>query len=223
MDQRFATDWFLLGHAGAAPGAVSYLGPDWTGTAGTEVLAVADGRVVSTGDGIPDEPVGGWGASGTVMNWETIGGNAITLDLGEARFAWYGHLQAGSLRVQPGDTVRRGQVLGLIGNSGATTAPHLHFQITDSATLGKGRGLAFVFECFDLMARTDSRVQWTGEGELYLQPADDQRRKLETPLGGAVVFFPEAPGSDAESGCDGWHRNSRLTRARQVPGRLLDS
>lgn len=49
------------------------------------------------------------------------------LDLGDNRHAFYGHLLPGSLRVKPGDRVRRGQVIGRLGNSGNSTGPHLHF------------------------------------------------------------------------------------------------
>ena len=55
---------------------------------------------------------------------------AVVLDLGRGRFATYFHLQPRSIRVKEGDTVRSGDMLGLVGNSGAN-APHLHFQVTD--------------------------------------------------------------------------------------------
>ena len=50
----------------------------------------------------------------------------------ERRYPVYAHLQPGSLRVKLGDKVRRGQTLGLVGNSGNSTEPHLHFHITDA-------------------------------------------------------------------------------------------
>lgn len=54
---------------------------------------------------------------------ETVGGNHVILDLGAGRYACYAHLQPGSIRVKPGDRVRTGQVLGLVGNSGNSTEP----------------------------------------------------------------------------------------------------
>ena len=46
----------------------------------------------------------------------------------------YGHLQQGSLRVHVGDQVRRGQVLGQVGDSGNTGEPHLHLQVQNKPT-----------------------------------------------------------------------------------------
>ena len=60
-----------------------------------------------------------------------IGGNHVVLDLGGGRFAFYAHLQPGSLRVKAGERVKAGQVLGLVGNSGNSTEPHLHFHISN--------------------------------------------------------------------------------------------
>jgi murein DD-endopeptidase len=212
MDQRFASDWTLLREDVAESGEVSYVAPDWAGTIGSEVLSVGDGRVVATLDGIPDDRIGPL-APGEVIDWETICGNRVTIGLGEGQFAWYCHLQEGTLRVKPGDWVRRGDVLARIGNSGNSYAPHLHFDITDSDTLGKGRGLPFAFACFDLMARADHmpgyeemEVAARAERTLWdppLRPRQgaDRRRKLELPLGGAVVVFPEELYLDGEREC----------------------
>src|SRR5215204_2173191 len=46
-----------------------------------------------------------------------VGGNTVALDLGPGRYAYYVHLKPGSVRVKTGERVRRGQVLGLVGNS----------------------------------------------------------------------------------------------------------
>ena len=65
---------------------------------------------------------------------ETIGGNHVVLDLGGGRFAFYAHLQPGSLKVKVGDRVTRGQIIGLVGNSGNSTEPHLHFHISNGVS-----------------------------------------------------------------------------------------
>ncbi|MDX1983227.1 MAG: M23 family metallopeptidase [Bryobacteraceae bacterium] len=80
------------------------------------------------------------------MRRETLGGNYIVLDLGGGRFAFYAHLQPGSLRVKPGDKVKRGQVLGLACNSGNSTEPHLHFHVSNGPDPLASEGLPFVFE-----------------------------------------------------------------------------
>jgi hypothetical protein len=87
---------------------------------GKAVLAVADGRVVRTKDGLPDNVPRHNGEFHTAVpiTVETVFGNTITLDLGGGQFAHYLHLQSGSLRVNTGDRVRRGQLLARIGASG---------------------------------------------------------------------------------------------------------
>jgi murein DD-endopeptidase MepM/ murein hydrolase activator NlpD len=136
-------------------------------TYGAEVVAVADGRIVSVKDGIPDS-VPYDIATAVPLTRETVLGNCIVLDLGESRYAVYAHLQPGSLRVKAGDTVRRGQTLGLVGNSGRTDAPHLHFHITDGPDPLGSEGLPFVFDSF------------THDGVTY---------RDEMPLAGWIVAF----------------------------------
>jgi uncharacterized protein len=58
-------------------------------------------------------------------------GNYVALDLGSQRFAFYEHLAPGLL-VKPGDTVRRGQVIGRVGSTGQASRPHLHFHVADA-------------------------------------------------------------------------------------------
>src|SRR5262249_17266706 len=114
---------------------------------GAEAVAVADARVSEIHDGIAENPPES-NDRAVPMTLETITGNYIVLDLGQGRFAHYAHLQPGSIRVRQGDRVRRGQVLGLVGNSGNTTEPHLHFQVSDSPSLLKGEGLPYIFDAF---------------------------------------------------------------------------
>ena len=55
----------------------------------------------------------------------------LVVDIGGGAFAFYAHLQRGSLKAKLGDKVKKGQVLGLLGNTGNTDAPHLHFHLMD--------------------------------------------------------------------------------------------
>ena len=63
------------------------------------------------------------------INFETVAGNHVNLDLGGGVYAMYAHLQPGSIRVKVGDHVTPGQVIGLVGNTGNSSEPHLHFQL----------------------------------------------------------------------------------------------
>ena len=58
-------------------------------------------------------------------------------------------MQPGSLKVEVGDRVRADQVLGLLGNSGNTDAPHLHFHVMDSPSPLLSDGLPFELAAFE--------------------------------------------------------------------------
>jgi murein DD-endopeptidase MepM/ murein hydrolase activator NlpD len=75
---------------------------------GTKVVAPADGVVLSTGI------QGGYG-------------NAIIIDHGYGVVSRYGHLEG--FNVQPGQKVRRGDVVGFVGSTGRSTGPHLHYEV----------------------------------------------------------------------------------------------
>jgi murein DD-endopeptidase MepM/ murein hydrolase activator NlpD len=144
IGQRFAIDWLRIGpnrrsFDGDAKNNKSYF------AYGSEVLAALDSTVVTVKDGIP-ENVPGNNSRAVPITRETIVGNHVVLDLGGGQFATYGHLQPGSLRVKPGDRVKAGQPLGLLGNSGNSTEPHLHFQVTDGPLPLSSEGLPFLLE-----------------------------------------------------------------------------
>ncbi len=121
---------------------------------GKNVLAVADGRVVTARDGLPDNIPGHNEAfhPAVPITLETVAGNTITIDLGDGQFAYYMHLQPGSLRVKAGERVRRGQVLARVGCSGDAREPHLHFEVTDSSKPIAGEGLPYVIERYRVLS-----------------------------------------------------------------------
>ncbi len=91
------------------------------------------------------------------MTFRNVPGNSVTLDIGRGHYAHYMHLQPGSLRVKVGDRVRRGQVLGLVGNAGSSFLPHLHFEVTNSPVLLSGDGVPYVFKSFGVTGGTGGR------------------------------------------------------------------
>ncbi|MBZ6075570.1 M23 family metallopeptidase [Microvirga puerhi] len=93
---------------------------------GVAVLATAGGTVLRVRDGVPDVSVAAQGRD-RVENIEC--GNGVLIDLGEGWEAQYCHMAKGSLAVHPGDKVKTGDRLGLVGLSGLTEFPHLHLTI----------------------------------------------------------------------------------------------
>ena len=111
---------------------------------GAEVLAVADGTVVFVRDGMPEDTPNE--PPTTLHQPLDYGGNEVVLEIAPGVYAFYAHLQPGSIRVQIGETVTTGQVLGLLGNTGNSTAPHLHFQLADGPDVLTATSLPFVID-----------------------------------------------------------------------------
>ena len=68
--------------------------------------------------------------------------------MGKGRFAFYAHLQPGERQGEGGRHREAGQVLGLLGNSGNSDAPHLHFHIMDGPRPLSSNGLPYRFSSF---------------------------------------------------------------------------
>jgi murein DD-endopeptidase MepM/ murein hydrolase activator NlpD len=98
---------------------------------GKEALAPADGVVVIVVDGVPENPAPRTD-EGDKYN---VCGNHVVVDFGNGEYALLAHLIPGSIRVKVGEHVTAGQTLGLVGNSGHSTEPHLHFQLMDAPRL----------------------------------------------------------------------------------------
>ncbi len=187
ISQRFAIDWVQLGEDGVPYHGDSKKNESWLGY-GQDVLAVADATVASVKDGIPQNiPLAAERA--VPITLDTIGGNDVILDLGEGRFAFYAHLQPGSLRVKPGDKVRRGQVLGLLGNSGNSDAPHLHLHVGDADSSLGAEGLPYVFSEFWVQGAIESADDVIA-GKGWKANATEDHRTAEIPLENVVIRFP---------------------------------
>jgi len=95
---------------------------------GVEVVAVADGQVVGAEDGHYDRCHLDWDFEATCDGFEMIP-NAVYVGHGEGVVTGYLHLKKDSLMVEAGEEVVAGQVLALVGSSGNSTWPHLHFTV----------------------------------------------------------------------------------------------
>ena len=179
LDSPLVGDWFVLnggssallnGHSANESNAIDFQllganGRTHTGGAdapladypgfGSPVLAPADGRIVGVADGYADNPPG--------TNGDRA--NHVVIDIGGGRYVLMAHLMQGSVTVQLGDAVRRGQPLAAVGNNGHSSEPHLHLQVQDSpASIDAERTYPMVFRDVDI---TRAGVwPWGDDGEL---------------------------------------------------------
>ena len=110
----------------------------------TPLLAVANGTVVFVQDGLPENH--GDQKDVVLHTLLEYGGNFVVLDIGGDHYAFYCHCIPGSIRVGVGDVVHEGDEIARLGNSGNSTGPHLHFQITDGPDIFFSYGVPFVFK-----------------------------------------------------------------------------
>ena len=148
ISQRFAIDWVRLGNDGATFHDNKLDNKNYYAY-GVDALAVADGVVTEVKDGIPQN-IPGEDSRAVPINLETVGGNHVIIDIGNGFFAFYAHLQPGSLLVKLGDKVHHGQVIGLVGNSGNSTEPHLHFHISNASSPLGSEGLPYLLPSFEV-------------------------------------------------------------------------
>ena len=173
--ERFAIDWIKVGPNGDSHHDEAARNENWWGY-GEPIHAVADGDVTQVLDGISENTP----RVLPTTTLENIAGNYVIVRIAPNRYVTFAHLQHGSVKVRPGDHVHKGDVLGLLGNSGNSTAPHLHFQVTDGNSVLQSEGVPFVLEKF-----TD-----LGPGSDY-EPAKHLLipRELSIPGNNAVVEF----------------------------------
>ena len=154
---------------------------------GQPVHAAFDGVVVTAVDGVPErarvhlarEVVAALTATVAFTSGrrgaEAVAGNHVIVR-GAAAFALFAHLAPGSVAVGAGQQVQAGEVVGRVGHTGSSTAPHLHFQLMDSADPLQAQGLPCAFAAY--LARRDGgwqRVERAG-------PAWRERiRSLDSP------------------------------------------
>jgi murein DD-endopeptidase MepM/ murein hydrolase activator NlpD len=99
---------------------------------GVAVLAAAPGRVRALRDGMQDIDLNKIGKAALGGKYA---GNSVVVEHGGGWESQYAHLREGSVAVRVGDVVERGQKLGLIGLSGFTEFPHLHFEVRRGKTV----------------------------------------------------------------------------------------
>ncbi len=181
--QRYAIDWVQFGdnhetYRGDAKDNRSYY------CFGHEAYAVADATVVEVKDGLPENTPGEKPA--VPINFDTVAGNHVNLDLGGGVYAMYAHLQPGSIRVKAGDHVTPGQVIGLVGNTGNSSEPHLHFQLMSAKSPLGGEGLPYTFATFYQVGRMTKQPP-----DAVLERTPPIAHHGEMPMENAIVNFEQ--------------------------------
>lgn len=175
ISRRYAIDWKRVKDGASFTGDSRDVHSYYS--YGEPVFAVAEGRVITSRDGLPDN-IPGHNENfhpAVPITLDTITGNTITLALADGQFAYYMHLQPGSLRVHAGDHVHRGQLIARIGGSGDAREPHLHFEVTNAPKPLVGEGVPYLIDHYS-SKNTDGT----------LQP-----HLRELPLNKTIVFFDE--------------------------------
>ena len=156
---------------------------------GVVVRAAAAGVVDALRDGVPDTGIGEGGRE-AIAGREC--GNGIRLAHGDGWTSWYCHLRRGSLLVAEGDRVVAGQALAMVGLSGDTSFPHLHFDLRrDGQAVDPFLGLTPPGSC-----TAGERPLWRDDvlAGLVYQPV----------VMAAAGFAPAAP--TVEDARRGWYR-----------------
>jgi hypothetical protein len=102
------------------------------------VYAPADGQITEVVDSFPSDFMGD-------RNTEHPGGNHVIMDIGNGKYFYVAHLRQGKIPVEAGQRVKKGAILGYIGNSGNTYFPHLHMHVQNKPTADQDGRITYPF------------------------------------------------------------------------------
>lgn len=106
---------------------------------GKDLIAPASGEVVLVVDGVKDNKPG-------VTNPNYVPGNTVIIKTSNNEYLFFAHFKQHSIKVKQGQKIQQGDLLGLCGNSGNTTEPHLHFHIQNVEDMNIAAGAKAYFE-----------------------------------------------------------------------------
>ncbi len=144
--QRFAIDWVQYQTVNGV--RTTWKGPEDKNDSyfcyGKPIYSVASGRVVDMSDGMP-ENVPHSGKYAVPIDFNNAAGNHAVVQIAPDRYVLYAHMRPGTVRVKVGDRVSTGEIIGLVGNTGSSTEPHLHMHIDDQPSFLAGNGVPYEF------------------------------------------------------------------------------
>lgn len=139
-NQRYAYDFVIMDKEGKSYRTSSENIKDYY-CFGKEVYCPEDGIVVSKKDGLED-----YDKPGNINYWtKDFRGNFLIIEHSKNYYSFLAHFKKDSILVSEGDKVKQGQVIGLCGNSGHSTEPHIHFHVQDHPNFYYGVGLPIPF------------------------------------------------------------------------------
>ena len=106
---------------------------------GKELIAPCDGEVVLVVDGVKDNKPG-------EMNPIYVPGNTVIMNTENNEYLFFAHFKQHSIKVKQGQKVKQGDLLGLCGNSGNSSEPHLHFHIQNVEDINIATGVKCYFD-----------------------------------------------------------------------------
>ena len=138
QNQRYAFDFLIADERGKTHRGEGKANEDYYAF-GQKILAPADGVVTDVITGVRDnEP--------RSMNPYSVLGNTVVIQHREHEVSVLAHFKNGSITVKPGDKIKKGRLLGLCGNSGNSSEPHLHYHLQNTPILQDATGIKCYFE-----------------------------------------------------------------------------
>jgi murein DD-endopeptidase MepM/ murein hydrolase activator NlpD len=136
--QKNAFDFVITGEDGKSYKTNGKTNEDYYAF-GKELIAPCDGEIVMVVDGIEDNIPG-------KLNPIYVPGNTVIIKTENNEYLYFAHFKQHSIIVEQGQKVKQGDILGLSGNSGNSSEPHLHFHIQNVKDMNVATGVKCYFE-----------------------------------------------------------------------------
>ncbi len=162
LNQRFAFDFVVVDESGLRHKNDGTKNEDYYAY-GKEILSPGSGLVTDVIQEVRDNRPGS-------KNKYSALGNAVFIQHRKLEFSILAHLKPNETKVKVGDKIEPGQVIGLCGNSGNTSEPHLHFHLQNTPIIQDGTGIKCYFK--------NITVTRNGENDL---------KKMYSPIKGEIV------------------------------------
>ena len=155
-----------------------------------KVFAVNDGEVVSVLEGLEDQPPGSL-PDPESLTLKTVTGNHVILKLQPHVYAFYAHLRKDSIQAKVGDKVKKGDEIARVGNSGNTSAPHLHLHLMDTPSPIGSAPIPYTYDQFKITGyiEPDSFYEQEDLKKVDAVQIPEEERKNQYPLDLNILEF----------------------------------